>query len=50
MYWVSVGDSEKQLVGLKEKDFFLKVFRDCCRVEEINLPDSTSSFTISGDE
>ncbi len=48
MWWVSVGDAEKQLVGLKEKDFYLKVFGDCCKIEEIILPDQVVSSTLSG--
>jgi len=46
MWWVQVGDAEKQLVGLKEKDFFVQVFKDCCKVEEIDLPDKVDSLTI----
>ena len=50
MWWVSVGDADKQLCGLKEKDFFLSVFKDCCHVEEIELPEQSNSATLSGDE
>jgi hypothetical protein len=48
MWWVQVGDAEKQLVGLKEKDFYVKIFKDCCKVEEIDLPDTVVSSTLSG--
>ena len=50
MWWVKVGDAPKELVGLKEKDFYLKVFRDCCHVEEIELDSNLDSSTIVDDE
>lgn len=50
MWWVQVGDAPKELVGLKEKDFYLKVFRDCCHVEEIELDSNSDSSTIVDDE
>ncbi len=50
MWWVKVGDAAEELVGLKEKEFYVSVFRDCCSVREIELPGSTNSSIISGDE
>lgn len=50
MWLIKVGDSEKQLVGYKEKEFLVSVFKDCCCVEEIDLPDNNSSANLIGDE
>lgn len=50
MWWVQVGDAPKELVGLKEKDFYLKVFKDCCHVQEIELDSNSDSSTLIDDE
>jgi hypothetical protein len=50
MWWVQVGDAPEELVGKKEKEFYVSVFKDCCSIREIELPDHTNSATISGDE
>jgi len=50
MWWVKVGDAPEELVGKKEKQFYVSVFKDCCKVREIELPESAVSPTISGDE
>jgi hypothetical protein len=50
MWYVKVGDAPEELVGSKEKEFYVSVFKECCRVREIELPGSSNSPTISGDE
>jgi len=50
MWWVKVGDAPEELVGQKEKEFYVSVFRDCCSIREIELPGSAVSPTLSGDE
>jgi len=50
MWWVKVGDAPAELVGQKEKEFYVSVFRDCCQVREIELDSKSDSSTLSGDE
>jgi hypothetical protein len=50
MWYVKVGDALEELVGSKEKEFCVSVFKDCCQVREIELQGSSNSPTISGDE
>lgn len=49
MYRVFVEDRE-HFVGKVEMEYFVLVFGDKCRVEEIQLPDQSSSDNIVGDE
>lgn len=50
MWWVKVGDAPEELVGKKEKEFYVSVFGDCCKVREIELPENKGSDTMVGDE
>lgn len=50
MWWVKVGDAPEELVGQKEKEFYVSVFKDCCKVREIELDSKSDSSTLSGDE
>jgi hypothetical protein len=49
MWWVSVKDS-RYLCGEKEKEFFVRVFKEECIIEEIELPENNGSNTLVGDE
>lgn len=50
MWWVQVGDAPEELVGQKEKEFYVSVFKDCCRIREIELEFNSDSSNLSGDE
>jgi hypothetical protein len=50
MWWVKVGDAPEELVGKKEKEFYVSVFGDCCQVREIELDSESDSSIIKGDE
>jgi hypothetical protein len=50
MWYVKVGDAPEELVGQKEKEFYVSVFKDCCKVREIELDSQSDSSTLSGDE
>ena len=50
MWWVQVGDAAAELMGQREKEFYVSVFGDCCKVREIQLPESNGSGTMEGDE
>ena len=50
MWWVKVGDAPEELVGQKEKEFYVSVFKDCCKVREIELDSKSDSSIIKGDE
>lgn len=50
MWWIKVGDAREELVGKKEKEFYVSVFGDCCKVREIELPEYSGSVNLSGDE
>jgi hypothetical protein len=50
MYKVFIEGWREHLVGKVEMEYFVMVFGDKAKVTEIQLPDQSSSVTISGDE
>jgi hypothetical protein len=50
MYKVFIEGWREHLVGKVEKEYLVMVFGDKAQVTEIELPDQSSSVTISGDE
>lgn len=49
MYKIFVQDSE-YFVGKKGMEFLVRVFKDHCRVEEIELTENKGSANLIGDE